>query len=478
MPTMVDGSIVALARSMQRFAGKRVHFIGIGGSGMSGAAAMLIKAGARVSGSDQQSFDGLGELVQAGARISIGHLGAQLDTECDLVVRSAAIHETNPEMEAARSFGLTPIKYAELLGRIMACYPRGISIAGTHGKSTTTAMCTYLCRYSGLEPSFLFGARSDQLGGSWALGSGEHFIAESCEFDRSFLHVAPESAAILNIEPDHLDCYRDLDEIVEAFGAFCSQVHPEGLVICNADDSRALEAAGRSRATIQSFGFGENADWRALNLREDRGCFSFVVQFRGSPVVSTRLSVPGRHNVADALAAIALAYHAGADLEGIADALPGFEGIDRRLTWRGAGRGVVIVDDYAHHPTEVKVSIEAARRRYNPGRTWVVFQPHQHARTRLLLEEFAEAFGDADEIVLPDVFGAREGGAANEPVGSAELAERIRQCGSSATYLPELAVAADHVVANVRDGDLVLTMGAGDVWKVADELVARLCGSD
>ena len=478
MPTLIDGATVEQARSMTRFAGKRVHFIGIGGSGMCGAAALLMKAGARVSGSDQQSFDGLGDLVRAGAKISVGHLGAQLDPDCDLVVRSAAIPESNPEMEAARSFGLTPIKYSELLGRIMECHPRGIAIAGTHGKSTTTAMCTYLCRCSGLEPSFLFGARSDQLGGSWALGSGEHFIVESCEYDRSFLHVAPESAAVLNIEPDHLDCYRDLDEIVEAFGAFCSRVDPNGVVVCNADDPLAVKAVGRARATIQTFGFGENADWRALNLREDRGCFSFVVQFRGSPVVSTRLSIPGRHNVADALAAIALAYHAGADLEGIADALPAFEGIDRRLTWRGAGRGVVIVDDYAHHPTEIKVSIEAARRRYSPGRTWVVFQPHQHARTRALLEEFAVSFSGADEIILPDVFGAREGETANEPVGSAELAERIRQSGSRATYLPDLARVADHVVANVREGDLVLTMGAGDVWKVADELVARLCGSD
>ncbi len=458
------------------FAGKHVHMIGIGGCGMSGAAAMLLELGASVSGSDASGFDGMGSLVARGARVAVGHRAEQLRDETGLVVMSAAIPESNVELAEARARGIPVLKYAELLGALMR-YRIGVAVAGTHGKSTTTAMAAYLFRKAGLSPSFIFGADSPQLGGNSGVGTGQHLVVESCEFDRSFLHLAPRFATILNIEADHLDCYGSFDRLIEAFSDFAAQVDPSGLLLCNVEDEWAMKASESSRGTVESFGLVGDADWRATNLSCDRGRYAFDVQYRGASLLSTRLTIPGLYNVANALAAIALTHHAGGDPKAVAVALPGFAGVGRRMTWRGTGRGVDIVDDYAHHPTEVRLTIEAARYRYQPKRTWVVFQPHQYARTCQLMDEFAEAFGEADEIIVPDIYAAREPGAA-AAAGSEELVSRICGNGGNARYLSTLAAAAEHVVRHAADGDLVVTMGAGDVWKVADELVERICGPD
>ena len=455
------------------FSGLRVHMIGIGGAGMSGAAAMLLKLGAVVSGSDAEGFDGVGTLVEAGAKVSIGHRAAQLHPKTALVVVSAAIPESNPELVVTRRREISVLKYAELLGVLMK-HRTGVAVAGTHGKSTTTAMCAHLFREGGLEPSFIFGASSRQLGGGSAVGSGPHLIVESCEFDRSFLHLQPRSAAILNVEADHLDCYGSFDEIVEAFARFASHVEPGGLVVCNADDRWSVRVAESAAARVETFGFCEVADWRAVNVKHDRGRYSFDVVLGDSVLMSTRLAIPGRYNIANALAAIALAHHAGIEPDVLALGLTTFAGIERRMSWRGEGRGVTVVDDYAHHPTAVRLTIEAARCRYNPKRTWVVFQPHQYARTFRFMQEFAQSLGEADEVIISDIYAAREPGAA-AAAGAEELVSRICRNGGRAMYVSTLAAAADHVARNVLAGDLVVTMGAGDVWKVADELVARIC---
>ncbi len=459
------------------FIGHRVHMIGIGGCGMSGAAAMLHDLGAVVSGSDLTVFDGLGQLVQDGVKISIGHHETQLSSDVELVVVSAAVPESNPELTAARRRGLPVMKYAQLLGEL-STIRQAVAIAGTHGKSTTTGMCVHLFRQAGLSPSFIIGARSAQLGGSSGVGDGPHFIVESCEFDRSFLYLRPHAAAVLNIEPDHLDCFRDLDDIVEAFSRFAQNVDPDGVLLCNAEDRRAMEAVSAARSAVETFGFSENADWRACNLRMDHGRYGFDVYLERSRLFSTALSIPGRHNVANALAAIAAAYHAGAEPERIAEALTTFTGVDRRLAWRGEGRGVTIVDDYAHHPTEIRVTIEAARDRYRPRRLWVVFQPHQDSRTRHFMDQFAESFGQADEVIVPEVYRARDKGDPLGQAGSAELALRMCRGGVRAQYISKLSGVVEHLMRRLSEGDLVLTMGAGDVWKVADELVERFCGPD
>lgn len=454
----------------------RVHMIGIGGSGMSGAAALLRSMGAGVSGSDVSTFDGFGPLVAQGVRVSIGHHENQMDPDVQLVVISAAIPETNPELATARRRGTPIMKYAQLVGALSTLRPT-IAVAGTHGKSTTTGMCVHLLRAAGLDPSFIIGARSSQLGGSSGVGKGSSFVVESCEFDRSFHHLNPRSAAILNVEPDHMDCYSSLEEIVEAFAGFAVKVSPDGLVVCNGGDPGAQRAAAGGRARIETFGFEEGADWRAVNLRGDRGRFAFDIERRGRRMLSTQLAIPGRHNVANALAATALCFDAGAPPDCIGDALRTFPGVDRRMMWKGEGRGVTVVDDYAHHPTEIRVTIDAAKARYLPRRLWVVFQPHQDSRTRYFMDEFAASFGQADEVIMPDVYLARDHVDAAARPGSLELATRISQGGGKARYIPLLGAVVERLMGEVAEGDLVLTMGAGDVWKVADELVERISGT-
>lgn len=454
-------------------AGLRVHMIGVGGTGMRGAARVLADLGAQVTGSDIQAFDDLDALTAAGIKLCFGHSADLIDRGLDLVVTSAAIPERNCELAAARALEVPVLKYAELLGFLMQGR-QGVAISGTHGKSTTTALTAWLLKSAGLSPTFVVGAGCPQMGGNGVAGKGPHFVVEACEFDRSFLRFLPQYAAILNIEPDHFDCYRNLDEIVEAFAGFAGNVRTGGALVYNADDVNCCRAAEGSVARRVSFGFCEGAEWRALNVRSEQGRFAFEMEHRGRPFLSATLQIAGRHNVANALAAAALAHEAGAGPEAIAAGLASFRGVDRRLSWRGEGRGVVVVDDYAHHPTEIRVTIEAVRCRYQPKRTWVIFQPHQYSRTEHLFEEFAGSFRQADEVIVPDVYAARETAERNGRTGSRELVSRIHDYGCHARYLPTLEEVTNHLAQHVTAGDLVLTMGAGDVWKVADALVARI----
>ena len=454
------------------FCGKRVHLIGIGGSGMFGAARMLLQSGAKVSGTDQRQFDGVGELVAGGAVVHFDHNGEHVPVDADLVVRSAAVPDSNPEVASARSRSIPVICYAELLGRITASR-LGVCIAGTHGKSTTTALTAHVLHSSGIDPSYICGAASQQLGGSSGVGRGPHFVVESCEYGRSFLHMRPFSAAILNIDCDHLDCYRDLDEIVAAFGEFAARVSPRGLLVVNHDDLETKQAAKNARCQVETCGFGPGADVRAVSLRARHGCHSFQVLYHGEPMMHCSLAIAGKHNVSNALAAVALARHAGATPEQIAEALASFEGISRRMSLRGKWRGVTVVDDYAHHPTEIRATLEAIRSHYSPRRTWVVFQPHQASRTRRLLKEFAGSFSDADIVLVPDIYSVRDTDDDRLSVNSAGLVRDICQNGKDSRYLPTFDDVTEHLVANLAEGDLVVTMGAGDVWKVADGLVQR-----
>ena len=475
MPEVPLARITARRRLRQgAWSGLRVHLIGVGGCGMNGAACLLAEAGAVVSGSDMNPFEGVGRLTSRGVRVAIGHRAEQLTPDVELVVISAAIPESNPELRQARASGIPVVKYAQLLGSLMRARA-GVAIAGTHGKSTTTALCAHLFRASGLDASFVVGACVPQLQGNGGYGRGSHLIVEACEYDRSFLQFTPRYGVVLNVEPDHFDCYRSFGDLVEAFNRFARNVRPDGLFLCNAEDHWALRAAGASRARVATFGFEAGAHWQAREVSRQRGCSRFEVWHHGGWVLTTELSIPGRYNVSNALAAIALACEEGADPEAVAQALPRFEGIGRRLTWRGAGRGVTVVDDYAHHPTEIRLTLEAARARYEPRRTRVIFQPHQYSRTLHLLEQFAESFALADEVIVPDVYGAREQGGGPPPqVGSKELASLINERGRPARHLPTLAAVTEHLASTLAEGDLVLTMGAGDVWKVADELVGRI----
>lgn len=454
-------------------AGLKVHLIGIGGCGMSGAAGVLVRRGAEVSGSDCSESDVLQQLSSAGITVCVGHFPDNLPEDADLVVASAAVPEDNPELLAARALGKRTIKYADLLGEIMN-ETVGVAVAGTHGKSTATALTAFLCREAGLDPSFVVGAESKQLGGGSGVGEGECFIVEACEYDRSFLKLAPTHAVILNIEEDHLDCFENLEEIIEAFSDFAALVPSDGMLLVNHDDPVTARAVRDAGCNVQSFGFRPSATWSARKLVLDEGMPSFELVLRGQPVGRVRLSLPGRHNVYNALAASALAHRCGADLDRLLEALGEFRGTQRRQTHRGRYRGIDIIDDYAHHPTEIRATLAAIRDCFGQRRLRVVFQPHQHSRTRFFLEDFADSFELADEVIVPDIYFVRDSASEKQLISSKDLVELIRRRGGKACYIADLDEIPVYLAEHAGEAEVLVTMGAGDVWKVADEMVRRL----
>lgn len=458
------------------FVGRHIHLIGISGAGMRALAKMLLDSGATVSGSDACGNGPAERLRQAGATVYVGQAPENIPDLCDLVVYSAAIDERNPELLAARRRGLEVIKYAEMLGRLMR-RKTGLAVAGTHGKSTTTAMVAYVLRQAGADPSFIVGATVDQLGGPSGVGSGKHFVVEACEFDRSFLNLHPRQAAILNIEEDHLDCYRDLGEIVEAFRAFASRISSDGVLIANGEDRSVAEATRGALCEVETFGLTESCRWRGAILGEDRGRARLAVYRDREDFCRLDLALPGRHNAYNALAATGLLYHAGLTAEQIAAHLPAFTGARRRMTLKASVRGLTVVDDYAHHPTEIQATLRALRDFYQPKRILCIFQPHQHSRTRFLLKDFAASFAQADEVFLPDIYFVRDSEQEKDYISSADLVAQIRLRGGSAHYLPTFAAIRERIRTTLREGDLVVTMGAGNIWELADEIV-RWIGSD
>ena len=466
-------SMVLTSDQAETFVSRRIHLIGIGGSGMRALAGVLLRYGATVSGSDLTGGQTLEHLVGQGAAISAGQREQNLPEKCDLVVYSAAIDERNPELAAARKRGIEVIKYSQMLGRLME-RSVGLAIAGTHGKSTTSAMVAYALSAEGLDPSFIVGATVEQLGGPSGAGRGRHFVAEACEFDRSFLNLHPKIAAILNIEEDHLDCYQDLDAIIEAFGAFSTRVQPDGVLVVNGEDRNVAQAVRGAGCEVETFGLAAGCLWRAENLRADRGCYSLDVMRNDKPFCSMKLSLPGLHNVYNALAAGAMLHHAGLSDGAIAARLGAFLGTRRRMTLKGIIAGITVLDDYAHHPTEIQVTLKAIREHYQPGRLFVVFQPHQHSRTRFLLKDFARSFAAADSVLVPDIYFVRDSQRERDYISSQDLVAQIRLNGGSAQYLRTFDEIAGELHRQIKAGDLVVTMGAGNVYEVSDEIIQWL----
>jgi UDP-N-acetylmuramate--alanine ligase len=368
------------------------------------------------------------------------------------------------------------IKYSQMLGRLMA-ERVGIAISGTHGKSTTTAMVAYALTQAGFDPSFIVGATVEQLGGPSGVGLGQHFVAEACEYDRSFLNLKPVYAAILNIEEDHLDCYQNLEAIVRAFHAFAAGIEPGGVLVGSGEDRNVEEALRGAGCQVQTFGFEEPCTWRGADLEADLGRYRFTVLLEGQAMARVALKLPGRHNASNALAAAAILHHAGLSGEQIADALGSFTGTHRRMTYKGSHRGITVMDDYAHHPTEIQVTLRAIREYHQPRRVVCVFQPHQHSRTRFLLKDFARSFAAAEEVIVPDIYFVRDSDRERNCISSQDLVAQIRLHGGSAVYLKTFDEINAHLRATLREGDLVVTMGAGNVWEIADQTV-RWLGRD
>lgn len=459
-------------------AGKQFHFIGIGGVGMSALAQLLARNGAAVTGSDQVPSATVTGLQHAGIDINIGHAAPQLQAGLDAVVVSAAIKEANPELALARQSGYRVVKYAQMLGELMSQY-QGIAVSGTHGKSTTSAWLSFLMRRAAVDVNFIVGALVGQLNSSSGIGDSEFFVAEACEYDRSFLNIRPMMACILNVEQDHLDYYQDEAEIVAAFKTFVSGIVPHGFLIANGEDENCREIMADIRPDVAciSFGLDESCTFHARNVQLVHGLYQFDVYREGKLLGATGISLPGKHNILNALAVTAMACSAGIPSELVLDLLPEFTGISRRLTLKHQFNRITVLDDYAHHPTEIRATLEAIRERYGPERLWCVFQPHQYSRTRFLLDDFAESFKLADITLVPDIYFVRDSQEMKKAINAQVFVERLQESGSQALFLKSFTAICDHLEAQVKPGDLVVTMGAGDVWKVADEYIQRIRGS-
>lgn len=467
-PALVPAPLATTSPS--RFTGRRVHFIGIGGCGMAGLAAMLLDAGAIVSGSEPKPNAQTFALAKRGAQISRDQMGELLGTEIDLVVRTAAVKDDNREYVAAKAYGIRTIKYAQMLGEVMA-ERHGIAIAGTHGKSTTTAMTAYALMKCGVDPSFVVGGTVPQLNGSSHSGTGSAFVAEACEFDRSFHHLQPRVAVITNIEEDHLDCYTDINDIVASFRHFASLIPDDGLIIANGKDARVIETLAGVKAPVELCALADGFAWSTKISGIENGRYRGVVSYKGQQACELWLSVAGEHNLINATMAIAACKTCGVDPRDAAAALASFSGVDRRMTEVGKVNGALVVDDYGHHPTEIRATLKALRERYSPRRLFCVFQPHQHSRTRFLLDDFAESFSNADETIVPDIYFVRDSESEKQRVSSEMLVQRVVEAGQKAQHLPQFAQIVSYLKSEAREGDLIVTMGAGNVWEIGRDLV-------
>ena len=448
-----------------------VHFVGIGGAGMSGIAMVLAKLGVRVTGSDLKTSRYTRHLDEAGIVVSIGHDSGNLG-DAALVVISSAIPEGNPELRAARAAGTPVLKRAEMLARVMAMR-RGIAVAGTHGKTTTSSMISHVLYQCGLDPTFLVGGELNDIGSNAGVGQGEWLVAEADESDGSLLYLRPEVAIVANVELDHHSNYGCLDEVEEVFRRFVALLPDHGLLVLVAG-SGGEGLAEHTRASVVRVGIGAGDLSADVSRVDDRGS-EFGVFDGGQELARVTLRVPGEHNILNALTALAVLRHAGVAAADAAPHLATFSGAARRFQETGRHGGVLIVDDYAHHPTEITATLTAAKQG-DHGRVIAVFQPHLFSRTRYLQREFGQALTLADEAIVTDIFPAREEpepGVTGKLIVDAYLALRP---GGPVAYLPRLHDAVRYLTPRVRRGDLVLTMGAGDVFRAGEQLLAALAG--
>ncbi len=451
---------------------RRLHFVGAGGVGMSGIAEILIQATPlEISGCDLACSETTERLERMGVKISIGHDPAHVE-HADLVVISSAVAESNPEVAAARRRGIPVIRRAEMLGEIMRL-KQGVAVAGTHGKTTTTSLTGMVLTEAGFDPTIVVGGQVRILGTNARLGKGDYLVAEADEYDRSFLELTPVVAVITNVEADHLDTYRDLGEIHDAFAAFANRVPFFGAVVACADDAGVREILPRIKRRVVTYGESPEARLGARDVRLEATATSFDVwDAEQGRLGAVRLRLPGRHNVANALAAIAAGRELLIPFETIARALGAFTGVVRRFELKGERAGVLVVDDYAHHPTEIRATLSAARQVYPDRRLVALFQPHLFSRTRDFTEEFGRALTGADVNIVLDVYPSRE-----QPIPGVTgeiVAEAARRAGhGSVIYTHEKKRVVDTLERTLLPGDLLLTLGAGDVVRFGEEYLKR-----
>ena len=450
---------------------RHVHFVGIGGAGMSGIAEVLLNLGYEVSGSDLSDSPVVRRLRKLGASIEIGHNPDQVEG-ADVVVVSSAVQPDNPEAAEARRRGLPVIPRAEMLAELMRM-KYGVAVAGSHGKTSTTAMIARVLQ--SLDPTVVIGGRVSALGSGARVGGGELMVAEADESDGSFLKLKPTVAVVTNIDREHLDHYRDLEQIKDTFVQFLSRIPFYGSAVLCVDDANVQSILPRLERRHVTYGFSGQADFQAQAVALKGFTARYEARFRGARLGPVTLSVPGRHSVLNSLAAVAVGMEFGVGFTDIAHRLEEFHGADRRFQLRGEANGIMVVDDYGHHPAEVSATLAAAREGLR-RRLVVVFQPHRYSRTQALVEEFSVCFNQADVLLVTDIYPAGE--APIPGVTGAWLADAIRAHGHrDVTYVASLDDVPAEVAQRLHPGDLVLTLGAGSIWRAGEALLARLSGT-
>ena len=455
----------------------RIHLVGIGGSGLSAIARVLAMRGHQISGSDLRHSPILDDLAALGIAIHVGHAPENLG-DAQMVLVSSAIPPDNPEIQEARRRGIPLLKRREVMVRLMAGQV-GVAVAGTHGKTTTTAMIAFILQRMGLDPSFIVGGMAPQLGGNAHAGKGGHFIIEADEYDRMFHGLWPQVAVVTHLEMDHPDCYADMAAMRTAFEVFMDHVPKDGMIIANADSPQMVHLLAARHGRLPrpvTYGLAAAADYRIQGCHPNAaGGIDFVVSTRQGEWGRFATAVPGIHNALNAAAALLAAERCGVDRRHAGEALAAFGGVMRRFEVKGECDGVLVIDDYAHHPTEVQATLAAARLRYPARRLWVVFQPHTYSRTQTLLDVFGRCFAAADSLVVLDILAARPG--ERPTIHARDLAAAIRQSGSSPSlvqYLPTVEEATAYLVRVLSGGDVLLTLGAGDGYLVGEGVLARL----
>ncbi len=434
---------------------------------MSGLAAVLLNKGYRVSGSDFKESNVLDKLREKGAEIYIGHDAKNL-VDVDLVVYTAAIPESNPELAEAKKQNIQLMNRAEFLGLIMKGHKYNVAVAGTHGKTTCTSMISHVTMEANLDPTILVGGDLDLIGGNYRIGNSDYFITESCEYKESFLKFFPYIGIILNIDADHLDYYRDIDHIYETFKKFSKLVPKDGYLIGYGGDFRVKEILKEADCNTISYGFDdENLTAKDISFNK-KGCASFTVCENGKELFKITLSNPGKHNILNALSSIAVGLIFNIPYETIISGLEKCKGAHKRFEFKGEKDGITVIDDYAHHPTEIKATLNTAKK-INHNKTYCVFQPHTYTRTKSLFDEFTTAFADSDELILMDIYAAREKDTGL--VSSDELGDAIRKTGLKCINVHSHDEAAEYLKQNAKKNDLILTVGAGDVVIVGDKFL-------
>lgn len=457
-------------KPITQYLGKRVHMVGVGGSSMSGLCKMLKRMGVDVSGSDRTRGKSTDALERLGVPVTIGH-SEQAVHGCELLIYTAAVHPDAPERAEATRLGIPQMERSELLGQLMALCRRGIAVSGVHGKTSTTSMAAAILYLDGLNPTIHIGGELDLIGGNVYSGGDELFLTEACEFAGSFLTLHPYIAVVLNIDADHLDWYRDIDHIQETFAEFLTHVDPDGAVVGCAEDPRVMQLLANSGRRAITYALEGDADYTARDIRFDAtGNPSFTVLERGQPLCECTLRVAGRHMMLNSLAAVAATRAVGASPEGVSQGLNHYAGAHRRFEYTGSVQGVRLYHDYGHHPTEVKTVIPVALLQPH-NKLWVVHQPHTYSRTKVLFDEFAGAFAGADEVLVTDIYGARE----TDPgdIHATQVADAIRDRGVPTAYTPTFEDARDYLLASWQPGDLVLTVGCGNV-NLLNDLIQEL----